>query len=104
MRTSSSRGLLWNCRREMVGMLAGWFLVASWVIGYCWIDGYAAADEVPTTTLGFPTWVVYGVIVPWLASTVLTCWFALSRMADDRLGDTGEIDQAASLRSDASDE
>ena len=66
-------------------MLAGWFLVACWVIGYCWLFGYAGEDQTQSTTLGFPSWVVWGVVAPWLVSAALTCWFAFGKMSDDDL-------------------
>ena len=36
---------------------------------------------------GIPRWVVWGVLAPWLASLVVTLWFASFGMKDEPLGE-----------------
>ena len=36
--------------------------------------------------LGMPSWVVLGVLLPWIAATIFAVWFSLCYMADDDLG------------------
>ena len=37
-------------------------------------------------TAGFPTWVWYGIVLPWVGCTVFTILFGIYGMKDDDLG------------------
>jgi hypothetical protein len=34
-----------------------------------------------------PEWVVWGIVAPWIVSTLITCWYALWGMRDEDLGE-----------------
>ncbi len=82
--------LLANSRSELRWMLGFWAVLLVWVVGYCWLFGYGDAGKMeagktPSTFLGLPSWVVWGVFVPWFLAAVFTSWFAIYWIADDDL-------------------
>jgi len=59
-------------------------LTVSSVILYT--QGYVPPEqrpEQPSLILGIPAWVVYGLVIPWLVTVVVTWLFALFVMKDD---------------------
>lgn len=42
-------------------------------------------SEAPSTVLGIPVWVFWGVVIPWIGANVVTCWFCFGLMQDDSL-------------------
>lgn len=41
------------------------------------------------TVLGIPAWAFWGIMAPWVASTLITIWFALRGMADEEMAEAG---------------
>lgn len=68
-------------RREAIIAGALWVLFACWTIGACYVLGYNA--EKVTFFHGIPTWILWGVLAPWVAATVANSLFAMYFMADD---------------------
>lgn len=75
-----------QCARE------GWMAVGIWCVGFVWcvtvvaLRGYipsADRPEEPALLLGMPSWVVWGVFVPWLAQIAAAWWFAICWLKDD---------------------
>lgn len=90
-----------NARREAIVILCAWLASTLYCCAYAYLFGYDRAgrplgvgDIRPV--LGIPSWVFWGVMVPWLACSAFTVWFAGFRMADDDLG----ADLAAELDRD----
>ena len=90
-----------HARREALLVLAVWAASLLWTVGYCYLYGYehpadswvvqAGLARPPAPGefrqfLGFPDWVLFGIIAPWLACTAFTMAFALFGMRDDDLG------------------
>jgi len=81
-------------RREL-GVILILFLVFSlWSVGTCYWLGYIDPEGSETTatamTWGMPTWVFWGILMPWLAVDVAALWFCFFYMKDDNLGDAHE--------------
>ena len=70
-------------RTRLEAILTGslWLGFAVWVITVSYRLGYQTHEY--TTTLGLPTWIVWGVLVPWLAAVVMNTVLAFAIMADD---------------------
>ena len=69
-----------RARREAIQILAAWFVCLVWTIGYCALAGYG---EGPVTLVaGLPRWALVGVILPWVAATAFSVWFALRCMRE----------------------
>lgn len=76
-----------NSRRETVFVLIAWAVFCTWVVGYCLSTGYDIEPENLTTVMGMPSWIFWGVALPWLMSIVVAMYFGLKFMADDPLED-----------------
>jgi len=76
-----------NARREALIIFCVWLVALCWCIPYCYFNGYNVADpENIPTTLGMPSWVVWGIAVPWIVADIFTVWFCFFYMKDDDLG------------------
>jgi hypothetical protein len=40
--------------------------------------------------MGIPTWLFWGIFMPWLAADAFTIWFCFFYMKDDELGEAHE--------------
>ncbi len=93
--TSSKRHrfapLVLHARRETLVILLAFVVCLVWSIAWCYSFGYPAPDGglVPRV-LGMPSWVFWGVLVPWLAADLFAVWFCFFFMVDDPLGETEE--------------
>lgn len=76
-----------NTRREAKVIFAVWVVALLWAVPACWLLGYGKPPGEITTVLGVPSWVFWGIAVPWLVADVFTIWFCSSVMVDDDLGE-----------------
>lgn len=90
-----------SSRREAIVSLAlfGIFLIyvlsTSFWLG---IQPATHADGTIATILGMPSWVFWGILVPWLAADLVTAWFCFSLMKNEPLEDSkDQSPQAESL-------
>ncbi len=94
-----------HARGEALFSLLVWALALVWALGYCYLFGYlhkadswvvrAGLAKVRTSadltySLGMPDWVLYGIVVPWLACSAVTILYCLIGMHDDDLGTEAE--------------
>jgi hypothetical protein len=90
-----------NARREATIILGAWLASTVYCCAYAYLFGYQrggrplGVDDI-RPVLGIPSWILWGVMLPWLACSLFTLWFAGSYMADDDLG----ADLAAELDRD----
>ncbi|MCI0638352.1 MAG: hypothetical protein L0Y72_12970 [Gemmataceae bacterium] len=97
----SARSLFRNARREAWIVALVWALAFAWSVVWCYIHGYAHDEasllvrlgwveagpaRTPELVLGFPDWVFWGILLPWLACSAFTVWFGIWGMSDDNLG------------------
>lgn len=97
----NARRVYRHARREALIILLVWFLALVWTVGYCYLRGYrhdpeswvvraglAVANDPARLqqSFGFPHWVFYGIIAPWLICTGITIAFGLLGIKDDELG------------------
>jgi len=73
--------------RELKWIFAIWLVHFVWVVGYCYAFGYPPPETPLTTVIGMPSWVFWGVFVPWIVATLVTGWFALTQIEDHVLPD-----------------
>ena len=80
--------LVLHARRETLVILAAFVVCMVWSIGCCYSLGYLAPDGGPVAkVLGMPSWVFWGVAVPWAAADLFAVWFCFFFMVDDPLGE-----------------
>ena len=81
--SSAETSSLRQSRRELGLILLAWLGGAGWVISYCSTNGYDLAPEEVSTVLGFPAWVFWGVVTPWMLANAFTFWFCLRFLKND---------------------
>ncbi|MAI72524.1 MAG: hypothetical protein CMM01_16680 [Rhodopirellula sp.] len=88
--------------RELKWIFVIWLLHFVWVVGYCCAFGYPPPESELITVLGMPSWVFWGVFVPWISATLISTWFALTQIQDHELPDS--LPAALATRSDTQTE
>jgi hypothetical protein len=81
-----------HSRREAIVIFCLWATGMVWAVPFCYFNGYLdnlEGHEV-STTLGIPTWLFWGIFVPWIVADIFTTWFCFCYMKDDDLGETDE--------------
>ncbi len=83
--------VLKHARREALIIGAVWFLATTYCCAYCYLfgtirSGRPLGPQDVHPILGMPSWVFWGVMVPWALCALFTFWFAGFFMADDDLG------------------
>jgi len=81
--------VLVSARREALVMLGIWVAAFLWTIGYSATFGYDVQPD-PPLIFGVPSWVMWGVFLPWTICTLLSGILAWSFMADADLGEDPE--------------
>ena len=80
--------LVSHAGREALLILLAFAVCLIWSVSCCYLLGYGASGGGPVATvLGIPSWVLWGVLVPWLAADVFALWFCFFFMADDPLSE-----------------
>jgi hypothetical protein len=83
--------VLEHSRREAILIGLAWAASTVYSCGYSYVFGYVRAgkplgpqDIHPIG--GMPSWIFWGVMVPWMVCALFTFWFAGAYMVDDDLG------------------
>lgn len=79
--------VLTSARREALCVLGAWLATLCYVVPYCYLNGYGRPLESLTFVLGFPDWVFWGIVVPWLVCVAFSIWFGATFMCDEDLGE-----------------
>ena len=79
-----------SSRREMWIIFAIWGIFCVWVVGYCKFNAFAESVGEVALLFGMPSWVFWGVAVPWIVATTFSIVFALFFMTDHDLEGAGE--------------
>ena len=75
-----------NARRESKFILIAWAAFGIWVVGFCMLKGYDVDPDQMKVVMGMPSWVFWGIALPWFLAALLTVWFSLFYMKDDPPG------------------
>lgn len=81
-----------NSRKEAIFIFGVWVVAFLWAVPYSYLNGYPEnfEPETFTTILGIPSWLFWGIAVPWIVADVVTTWFCFCYMKDDDLGESHE--------------
>ena len=77
-----------TARREATIILCTWLVCLAWTVGSCWTNGYTSAGQPLSITWGIPTWVFWGILVPWFLATAWSISFGLFFMKEQSLEPT----------------
>ena len=62
-----------------------------WTVGSSYMLGYRSDEQtIASRVMGMPSWVFWGVLIPWIAATVTTIWFSWFFVANDPLGEAND--------------
>jgi hypothetical protein len=88
-----------HARKEAVIIFLVWLATLLWAVPYCYLNGYMHNVEIDelATVWGMPSWIFWGILVPWLVADVFTTWFCFWYMADDDLGEAPERARSTSV-------
>jgi hypothetical protein len=81
-----------TARREAWFSLAVWLAAMSYSLIYCYFYGYQRDPASLHLIWGVPDWVLWGVVAPWTACTLVSAIFAFGLIADVDLGK--ELDES----------
>lgn len=100
-----------NARREAVVIILLFSTFCVWSVAACVTQGYLTRGktlESVETTWGMPTWVFWGIFIPWIVVDGVALWFCFFFMKNDDLGAAYEDEdlhqQRETLDGEASDE
>lgn len=97
MQQTNDDPVLVSARREALIVLAIWLAAMTYTVGYCYLYGYDRKIEDLRFVWGFPDWIFYGLILPWMVCLVISWVFAYVFMTDESLGpdtdaaETGDV-------------
>lgn len=74
-----------NSLRELYVMVGIWAVSLLWTLGYCALFAYQSPDATEAVSIvwGVPSWVLWGIAVPWGMGGLVTMWFALFFIKED---------------------
>ena len=72
--------------REALLVSGIWLAAMVWSISVCHLMGYNRSAGELKLVLGFPDWVFWGIVVPWITCTVVSCVFGAFYVRDGDLG------------------
>jgi hypothetical protein len=75
-----------SARREAIVTMLIFAAALAYTIGYCAIYGYRRDPDSLRFVFGFPDWVFWGVVVPWVVCVGVSYLFGAVFMADEQLG------------------
>jgi hypothetical protein len=94
--------VLIGARREALIVLATWTIAMTYCLVYCARHAYGRPIEDLKYIGGFPDWVFWGIIVPWVACILFSWIFASIWMRDEDLGEdppgVGTVDELGQER------
>ena len=77
-----------HARREAIIIFCTWAAGLLWAVPYCYLNGYNIDDPSQITTVfGIPSWLFWGIVVPWIVANLFTTWFCFGFMKDAELVD-----------------
>lgn len=86
-----------HARKEAVLILGVWFLAFIWTVPYCYFNGYDSQVNIEEIQfiLGMPTWVFWGIAMPWMCCNLATIWFCFWYFSEDDLEPSATDSQVA---------
>ncbi len=79
--------VLTSARREAIIVGVNFVVALGYSITYCYFNGYNRTAEDLKFVFGFPDWIFWGILVPWLACVTFSFFFASRMMRDEDLGE-----------------
>lgn len=83
--------------RESAVILLTWLACFVWTFAFCTRHGYPTSVDPAAfaTVLGMPSWVVWGIVLPWSLANLVTLVFCFGFMQDAELDPDGSENSTA---------
>ena len=82
--------LVTSARREAVATVVLWATALAYSVGYCYLHGYNRPLDPSLSEMkfyfGWPDWVFWGIVVPWVTCVTLSAIVSQFLMRDEDLG------------------
>ena len=77
-----------HARKEAIVIFCVWLVGLIWAVPFCYLNGYIDKFDPNNlnTILGIPSWLFWGIGIPWILADLFTVWFCFCYMKDDDLG------------------
>jgi len=85
--TSSEDPILISARREAILVAINFVCALGYTITYCYLRGYNRTADDLQFIFGFPDWIFWGILVPWVICVAFSFLFASRLMRDEDLGE-----------------
>lgn len=72
--------------REALIVSGIWFTAMTWSVSVCWSMGYGRDIRDLQLVFGFPDWIFWGIVVPWVTCAVVSWIFGAWFIHDGELG------------------
>lgn len=79
-----------TAKREALTVFLAFLVAGVYTVLYCYSCGYDLDPATLKTVWGIPSWVVWGIIVPWMGAIGFSVWFSLAFIKDEELGEERE--------------
>ncbi len=89
-----------SARREALVVLVVFVIAMVWSVGYSYAFGYDGDIRKLTFVFGFPSWVFWGVVVPWAVCIGRSVFFGAYFVRDEDLGEEPPADEIAAQPAD----
>ena len=86
MKPRSPDHVLQSAWREAMMVFAIWGAAGTWCVTYAALYGYNRTTADLTFVLGFPDWIFWGLVVPWVTCVLLSAIVSQFLMRDEDLG------------------
>lgn len=82
-------------KREACFAIGLWVIATAWSIGYSALFGYERSLDDLRFVLGFPDWIFWGIVLPWVLCFAVSSWFALAFLRAEPLEEAADTAGAA---------
>jgi hypothetical protein len=90
MNNSDEDPVFKGARREALAIAVVAAFATAYTVVFCGFFGYDRAGEPIRFVLGFPAWVFWGVVAPWILCVAICGAFSWWFMRDEELGEERE--------------
>ena len=87
MTTCAPDPIFKSARREAAVVLGLWLTACHYSITYCHLFGYERKAAEITYVFGFPDWVFWGIVLPWVLCAGLSLFISVGFMTDGDLAE-----------------
>jgi hypothetical protein len=76
-----------HARKEAWLILGVWFLAMLWTLPVSYFNGFDSQVDIEQVTFiwGMPSWVFWGIGLPWMVANLITIWFCFCYFSTDDL-------------------